>query len=128
VGVGFLLRQGDSYFYTGYTIVDQGSGWVTISSVSSLTGATWTKLVGSQAAPNFSANGAPMQFGYITINSKPAGSIYTTTFGVANLSITENSNTYTDMLFSNSNWVEALLAYDSLGDPSDTKSSSITVH
>jgi hypothetical protein len=128
VGVGFLLRQGNSYFaYAGYQSVDPGSGWVTLSS-GELTTSIWKLAAGSQAAPDFSASGAPIQFGYFTANSSVGSAIQTQTFGIANLSLSVNSNTYTDTLFSNSNWVEALLAYDSLGNPSDTKTGLINVN
>jgi hypothetical protein len=126
IGVAFLLRQGNNYYTANYKGIGQ-NGWNT-GTPTSLTASSFALQFGTQKLPDFSTAGAPMEFGYYTANSTTAGKPITMTFGVANFGINVNGNAYIDTVFSNSNWVEALLKFDTLGDAVASPSAQINVN
>jgi hypothetical protein len=124
VGVGLLVKQGETYYFAGYHGVSQNGLWN--SSGATLTAASFTRVFGSGPAhPDFSAAGAPLEFGYCTANSTTG--LETLTWGLANFSVVLNGTTYNDTTFNNSDWTQLILASDNLGAAKDSKSSSISV-
>jgi hypothetical protein len=125
VGVGFLLRQGNNYYIANYTGYGP-NGW-NIGTTTTLSATDFLLESGTVAAPDFSASGAPMEFGYFIANSTRGSQPITTTFGIANFSVNRNDKVYTDSVFSDGDWVVALLKYDAMGNSSASKSAIINV-
>jgi Ca2+-binding RTX toxin-like protein len=69
VRVGILLRQGNNYYFGGgntYARLD----WVTVSGPTLLS-SSFTRVLGSQPFPDFSASGAPISIGFFTSTTGP---------------------------------------------------------
>jgi hypothetical protein len=124
VGVGLLVKQGETYYYADYQAVAQNGQWNSLGTA--LTAASFNRVFGNGPAnPDFSAAGAPLEFGYFTANS--TSSLRTLTWGLANYSVDINGTTYSDTTFNNSDWAQLILASDNLGAAQDSKSTSIHV-
>jgi hypothetical protein len=123
VGVGFLVKQGDDYYLTGYQAVGQNN-W----NVGTLQAAgSFTHIFGTgPSSPNFSASGAPLQFGYFTANSGN-GTAEKLVWGLDNFNVVINGTTYADTTFNNSAWTHLTLAADNLGAASATQSQTLSV-
>jgi hypothetical protein len=109
-GDGLLIEQGDRLFISQFTAVRFPSPWQT-KSASDLTSSSFLSLDGG-AAPDFSAAGDAISFGYIRTNTIP-GVTTTIEHGIDNWSISVNSVSATPV--PESNLVLGLLALASFG-------------
>ena len=85
VGQGFVVAQGANVWFGGYTGIATGGSWSGRTSIA-MVAADFQGFFGA-TLPDFSANGAPITFGYNTANSSTVGG-YTTLSGYDNFSVT----------------------------------------
>jgi hypothetical protein len=124
VGVGLLVKQGYNYYAVDYHGVGQ-DGWC--HRAGSVGVSDFVKLLGpGPITPDFTAAGAPLEFGYFTANST-SGVRESLTWGLANLQLTINDTEYADRTFQDSDWTHLVLVADDLGGAQDVAQTTILV-
>ena len=86
VGQGFVVAQGSKEWYGSYIAIASGGQWLNRGSSGPLTALDFQGYF-DVAPPDFSANGAPITFGYNTANSSTLYG-YSTTSGFDNFNVT----------------------------------------
>ena len=86
VGQGFVVAQGGNVWYGSYIAIASSGQWLSRGSSGPLTALDFQGFFDA-ARPDFSANGAPITFGYNTANSSTLYG-YSTTSGFDNFSVT----------------------------------------
>jgi len=120
--VGLMVKQGENYYVSDYTDIAQ-DGW---NIGQTLTASHFYLISGSgPAAPDFSATGAPLQFGFLTAHT--CLGLQTFVWGIANFKVTINGTTYQDTNFNDSDWTHVALVSDDLGEAQSSKSTALTV-
>lgn len=84
VGIGLLVSQGTNLFLGGYTIVS-GDTWQS-QSVIKVARSQFQSLTGGEL--DFSANAAPLKFGFASVNSQGIGPGYEAALHIDNFSVT----------------------------------------
>jgi hypothetical protein len=112
VGVGLLVKQGYNYYVAGYIGVGE-AGWSHCAGTVNVS--DLVKIAGSgPSVPDFSAMGAPLEFGYLTANDS-GGERRTLTWGIAGFEVAINGLAYGDPVFRDTDWTHWTLCNDDLG-------------
>src|SRR5208337_5280136 len=120
--VGLMVKQGENYYVSDYTDIAQ-DGW---NIGQTLTASHFYLISGSgPAAPDFSATGAPLEFGFLTAHT--CLGLQTFVWGIANFKVTINDTTYQDSAFNDADWTHLTLCADNLGAATASQASTITV-